>query len=178
MVFYRPRKETPRLPTPPLPRRLPNPPPNSPESTYKPEDQSSIPSIAGSPLEPFPAFGNEQQVHNPPIGAEPYSPFYNHETPTPAVSAARTESKQELHDPESGVPRGHALKRRGHSGLCDEKERRCACWQRLGEKERLVLEILIAIAILGTMVGIALGITAAVGGGIVKSNDQRGRLGE
>lgn len=44
-------------------------------------------------------------------------------------------------------------------------------------KQRLAIKLVIAFLIVGAMVGIALGITAAVGGGVWKSHDQQGSIG-
>lgn len=116
-------------------------------------------------MEPFPNVDQEQLSYNPSADAHAFSPLRNYETSTAAVSAAPTELSQDFNrDPEKGIPRGHSLKRRGRSGLCDEKERRCACWRRLSKKARLAIKIVIAIVILGAMLAIALGIAAAAGG--------------
>jgi len=132
--------------------------PKSPEPTHtKPANRTT--------KEPFPDLNHEQLSYNP--SAETYlsSPLRNHETSTATVSATQTELGQDLnHDPEKGIPRGHSLKRRGRSGLCDDKERRCACWRRLSKKARLTIKIVIAIVILGAMLAVALGIAAAAGG--------------
>ena len=130
--------------------------PNFPEPTHvKPANRLSI--------EPFPGLDHEQLSYNPSADAYSSSPLRNHETSTAAVSA-QAELGQDLHDPEKGILRGHSLKRRGRSGLCDEKERRCACWRRLSKKARLAIKIVIAIVILGAMLAVALGIAAAAGG--------------
>lgn len=132
--------------------------PNPPEPTH-------VKSANRLSTEPFPGLDHEQLNYNPSADAYPSSPLRNYETSTAAASAARTELSQDLnHDPEKGIPRGYSLKRRGRSGLCDEKERRCACWRRLSKKARLAIKIVIAIVILGAMLAIALGIAAAAGG--------------
>ncbi|ODM23094.1 hypothetical protein SI65_00683 [Aspergillus cristatus] len=150
-------------PNTPYPSRTPtaqscSAPPNSPEPTHVKPGKRSL-------KEPFPDLDDEQLNYNPSADAIPSSPLRNHETSTDAVSAAQTELGQDFnYDSEKGIPRGHSLKRRGRSGLCDDKERRCACWRRLSKKARLAIKIVIAIVILGAMLAIALGIAAAAGG--------------
>jgi hypothetical protein len=58
------------------------------------------------------------------------------------------------------------------SKLWAKKKRRFDCLSSLSKKQRLAIKILIAVIIVGTMVGVALGITAAVHGGVWKSNNQ------
>lgn len=58
------------------------------------------------------------------------------------------------------------------------KHRALNCLNGLTKKQKLVVKILIAIVVIGGMVGIGLGISKAVGGGIWKSNDQTSDIGE
>lgn len=150
-------------------------PPNTPYPSRTPTGQSSTAPPIFSDLthvksanrlstESFPGLDHEQLNYNPSADAHPSSPLRIYETSTAAISAQTELGQDPNHDPEKGIPRGHSLKRRGRSGLCDEKERRCACWRRLSKKARLTIKIVIAIVILGAMLAIALGIAAAAGG--------------
>ena len=121
--------------------------------------------------------------YDPTVGAKPYSPFYRHatqnfsaQTPNP-TGTLKVPNANEL---ENGVnayrPSGESDNRR-NSKLWTEKKRHCDWLRALPKKQRIAVKAVIAIAILGTMVAIALGITAAVGGGVWKSNHQQGSIG-
>ncbi|GAB1210077.1 hypothetical protein BDV32DRAFT_117222 [Aspergillus pseudonomiae] len=119
--------------------------------------------------------------YDPTINAKPYSPFYRHatqnftgQTPNAALKVPNAD------DLETGAsayrPSGESDNRRS-SKLWTEKKRHCDWLRALPKKQRIAVKAVIAIVIVGTMVAIALGITAAVGGGVWKSNHQQGAIG-
>lgn len=122
----------------------------------------------------------QEQDYDPFTNASPYSPFYRHATPNLALLSMNT-SRPAVHDLESGISRTHDSGRphtTQSSRLWEPKRSCCEWWNTMERKKRTACEIAIAILILGGIVGVPLGITAGVGGGIWKSPYQRGRLGE
>lgn len=149
------------------------------------ESTNESPNSPGIAVSPMPAqiSGHRRQLtpdYDPSINAKPYSPFYRHATPNLSATRAELERlRRKATDLESGIPHGmsHEPQRPRQSKLWEEK-RRCVWWRQLSHGTRFALEIVIAVVIMGGMVGIALGITAAVGGGALKSKYQPVRLGE
>lgn len=133
---------------------------------------------------------NERADFDPSVGAKPYSPFYRHATPSISLAKLKAHAKNpppspcadSLYDLE-----GRALDTTqasmGQDGshreskLWAQKKRRCGCMRSLSKKQRLVLKAAIAIGTLGSMMAIALGITAAVGGGVWRSDHQHRVIG-
>lgn len=138
--------------------------------------------------EPVPA---PQPDYDPSIGAKPYSPFYRHATTPSAASAiARLTSQRKrtrsfgiaspIDDLESGSrppwkrlsddeARNMSTTNR-ESKLWAQKKRHFDCLSGLTKKQRMAVKIVIAVVVVGSMVAIALGITAAVGGGVWSGN--------
>ncbi|KAE8380324.1 hypothetical protein BDV26DRAFT_144386 [Aspergillus bertholletiae] len=123
--------------------------------------------------------------YDPTIGAKPYSPFYRHATQNFTGQTLNETENATLTVPnpidlENGSnayrPSGESDNRR-NSKLWTEKKRHCDWLRALPKKHRMAVKAAIAIATVGTMVAIALGITAAVGGGVWKSNHQQGAIG-
>lgn len=130
---------------------------------------------------------------DPSIGAKPYSPFYRHHTAqTTKVRSLEVRSRrdttnesQHINDIELGqesntnphnentkkfpfsllelVSRRKTIRR---SNLWAQDNREGSCLRGLSEKQRLAVKLIIALITLGGMIGIALGITVAVGGGV------------
>ena len=114
---------------------------------------------------------------DPSIGAKPYSPFYRHATPSLSTEQLTWEARRANHhharrvkDLEAQVspttptePQSSKL-----SKLWTKKKQPWELLQGLSPRQRFAAKAFIAIVTLGTMVGIALGITSAVGGGIWK----------
>ncbi|KAB8069889.1 hypothetical protein BDV29DRAFT_43510 [Aspergillus leporis] len=146
--------------------------------TAVPETEALVP--PSSNPSPAPEF-------DPTVGAKPYSPFYRHATlPHSATERLTVQTKDStLHpnsvndieigaDPfrssaDSGVRRG--------SKLWKQKKRHCDWLRGLTKGQKMAVKGVIAILTVGTMVAIALGITAAVGGGVWKSDHQQGAIG-
>ena len=125
---------------------------------------------------------------DPSIGAKPYSPFYRHyNAPATVVSPHDVGEDQTLnfgdvelgqqghskhHDERTPIPRFPLLKlvsgrgNRRHSRLWAEDRRGKNCLSGLSKKQRVAVKLVIALVILGGMIGIALGISVAVGGGV------------
>lgn len=147
---------------------------------------SSSPLIASPTVqslrEPTPEF-------DPHVGAKPCSPFYGHDDTNNASleyfknEATITAHKYASNDLESGTPStpqkrsidiiGCSRK----SKLWKDKRRKCNLFSTLTKRQRLWAKLALALFVVGVMIGIAMGITAAVGGGVWKSANVRGNFG-
>ncbi|KAK1144277.1 hypothetical protein N8T08_005690 [Aspergillus melleus] len=126
---------------------------------------------------------------DPSVGAKPSSPFYRHATPSVSLAKLKARTKNSaspcddsLYDLENNtLDTTQASIRedgsRRESKLWVQEKRRCGCMRSLSKRQRLVLKAVIAIGTLGSMVAIALGITAAVGGGVWRSDHQHRVIG-
>lgn len=140
----------------------------------------SVPSI---PREPSIQFSPELSITNAPapdfdpsVGAKPYSPFYRHATPSLSLEHLTTKTRNasrsptRMADPEAQVqtpqsaPSGDRTS--SLSKLWRRKKQPWELLEGLSKRQRIVVKVLIAVATIGTMIGIALGITSAVGGGV------------
>ncbi|GFN13366.1 hypothetical protein AtubIFM55763_010028 [Aspergillus tubingensis] len=127
----------------------------------------------------------QQGEFNPADGAKPSSPFYRHATPSLTIdrlkkAAKATTTRYSPLDPED-PPTVHRqpveCANHRESKLWAQKKRRCGWMQRLSRKQRMAVKATIAVVTVGTMVAIALGITAAVGGAVWKSDTQQVVIG-
>lgn len=114
---------------------------------------------------------------DPSIGAKPYSPFYRHATPSLSTEQLTWEARRanQYHvrctkDLEAQAspttptePQSSRL-----SKLWTKKKQPWELLQGLNPRQRFAAKAFITMLTLGTMVGIALGITSAVGGGVWK----------
>ncbi|KAL4895607.1 hypothetical protein BDV59DRAFT_172812 [Aspergillus ambiguus] len=132
-------------------------------------------SNASSPISP-------RENYDPTVGAKPYSPFYRHATPTLRTERLTINAKEvnssggdllEDLERQSSDDSGN----RRESKLWVEKKRHCDCMRTMPRGQRIIIKAIIAIVTLGTMVAIALGITAAVGGGVWRSDHQQSDIG-
>ncbi|KAL2825887.1 hypothetical protein BJY01DRAFT_230001 [Aspergillus pseudoustus] len=131
-----------------------------------------------------------QADYDPHIGAKPYSPFYRHATPSSKLSRLTSQRKRSrsvgmvtspIDDVEGGVPAWQRLyddetRNTRESKLWTQERRYCDCLSGMSKRQRMALKIAIAVVILGSMVAIALGITAAVGGGVWSGVHQQEKL--
>lgn len=162
--------------------------PEDPLASPHPPQPELEPLQPHSHSEPFPA---PVPDYDPSIGAKPYSPFYRHATTPSAASAiARFTSQRKrtrsfgiaspIDDLENGSrppwkrlsddeTRNMSTTNR-ESKLWAQKKRRFDCLSGLSKKQRIAVKIVIAVVVVGCMVAIALGITAAVGGGVWSGN--------
>ncbi|KAJ5579731.1 uncharacterized protein N7459_005716 [Penicillium hispanicum] len=133
-------------------------------------------------LQSTPDLGQDARLQefDPSVGAKPYSPFYAHSTPTTSYEQLTFETKaadhnlSNLRDVENAVP---------YSVLGSESPRRSKLWEPenpsrscldvLSSRQRMTLKIIIAVITVGGMIGIALGITAAVGGAAWKDSTEK-----
>ena len=75
---------------------------------------------------------------------------------------------------------GRALRmqrRPGKRSMCQPKQRGSRWLPGLTKGQRLMVKILIALVIIGAMVGIGVGISIAVGGGVYKNDNQTSKIG-
>ncbi|PYI03425.1 hypothetical protein BO78DRAFT_451918 [Aspergillus sclerotiicarbonarius CBS 121057] len=125
----------------------------------------------------------QQGDFNPSAGAKPSSPFYRHATPSLAIDrlkkAAQATTRYSPLDPENPPTLDRQPAGSGHreSKLWVQEKRSCGWMTRLSRKQRMVVKASIAILTVGTMVAIALGITAAVGGAVWRSDTQQVVIG-
>ncbi|OJJ46869.1 hypothetical protein ASPZODRAFT_131767 [Penicilliopsis zonata CBS 506.65] len=123
---------------------------------------------------------------DPCVGAKPCSPFYRHATIT-TQSVERLTVQPKLSNGDYNMPQVESGENTNRSQSFDisnadrarlwKDKRRNRSWLRsLSKKQKLTVKIVIAIVTVGTMIAIALGITAAVGGGVWKSHHQQGTL--
>ncbi|CAG7990758.1 unnamed protein product [Penicillium salamii] len=113
---------------------------------------------------------------DPSVGAKPCSPFYRHGSPTISYEQLTYEAKNDrnrsqLRDLENAGPysiyRNESPRR---SKLWTEENKPRTWLQSLSNKQRMALKAVVAVVTIGTMIAIALGITAAVGGAGWKSS--------
>lgn len=153
------------------------------KSTHSLQNEKSRPATRQSLPDPCEEF-------DPHVGAKPYSPFYTHDVNNDSLvclksgttAATRKESCDDL-DLETGTtisPQKQSMEVHGicqSSRLWAQKKRKCDCLASLTKRQRLMVKVALALLIVGTMIGIAMGITVAVGGGVWKSANVRGSLG-
>ncbi|KAJ6161255.1 hypothetical protein N7470_004651 [Penicillium chermesinum] len=120
---------------------------------------------------------------DPSIGAKPCSPFYPHGTPSLSCEHLTYETKlaeqnrHQLGDLENAGPyliRGGSPQR---SKLWEERKPSRSCLHSLTGRQRLLIKAIIAVVTIGGMIGIALGITVAVGGTAWRSGGDQPSLG-
>ena len=118
------------------------------------------------------------------IGAKPYSPFYRHATPSLSTEQLTWEARRANKrsrcpkDIESQIPESPTSESQNKklSKLWTKKKQPWEILQGLSKKQRIAAKLFIVILTLGTMVGIALGITSAVGGGVWKFDKREGSI--
>lgn len=114
--------------------------------------------------------GAHSQEFDPSIGAKPCSPFYPHTSPTISYEQLTFETKNatrrsQLRDLESLGPYASCRTDSPRRSKLWEEENKPLTWlQTLSNKQRMALKAVVAVVTVGTMIAIALGITAAVGG--------------
>lgn len=130
--------------------------------------------------------GNDRQEFDPTIGAKPYSPFYRHATPTISLEQVALTAKRPSRDWQDMQRLESGLRTSLSHSVDVPNPERSKLWKErrprnplksLSPKRRLAVKIVIAIFTVGTMIGIALGITVAVGGGVWRVGDQQGAIG-
>jgi hypothetical protein len=119
---------------------------------------------------------------DPSRGAKPYSPFYLHPTTQTSLEQLRSEAPSygrgySSQDVESNLPMSHKISLDAQNPKCRlwiKSNRGGIAWLRkLSRKQRFAVKLLFALVIVGTMVGIALGISVAVGGGVWRPHNQQ-----
>ncbi|KAJ5550812.1 hypothetical protein N7461_005510 [Penicillium sp. DV-2018c] len=143
------------------------------KSPATPKIDSPRCSITSSP-------GAHSSEFDPSIGAKPCSPFYRHGSPTISYEQLTYETKNanrnqsHLRDLENAGPYApYAACRTDsprRSKLWEEENKPLTWLQTLSNRQRMALKAVVAIVTVGTMIAIALGITAAVGGSAWKTS--------
>jgi hypothetical protein len=123
------------------------------------------------------------QEFDPSIGAKPYSPFYRHGTPTTSYEQLTFETKNQNQNPSHLRETENAGP---YSALRNESPRRSKLWeeenqprswmQSLSNRQRMALKGVVAVVTVGSMIAVALGITAAGGGGAWKYSAEKAAL--
>lgn len=126
------------------------------------------------------------QEFDPHVGAKPYSPFYRHGSPTLSYEQLTFETKNDntprtrthLRDIENAGPysslRTDSPRR---SKLWEVENQPRTCMQSLSTRQRMALKAVVAVVTVGSMIAIALGITAAVGGAAWRASAEQTALG-
>jgi hypothetical protein len=101
------------------------------------------------------------------------SPFYNHDSPR--VSSDYFNKNKTTTVPLYALPTQSSststLKKKNKPSMTKPRQR-SRLWASLSKKQRLGLKLLIAFLLIGAIVGLAVGISKRVGGGINKGNNQ------
>ncbi|CAI7641901.1 unnamed protein product [Penicillium discolor] len=127
--------------------------------------------------------GAHSQEFDPSIGAKPCSPFYPHTSPTISYEQLTFETKNasrrsQLRDLESLGPYASCRTDSPRRSKLWEEENKPLTWlQTLSNKQRMALKAVVAVVTVGTMIAIALGITAAVGGAGWKASAEKTAAG-
>ncbi|KAI9724521.1 MAG: hypothetical protein M1812_000589 [Candelaria pacifica] len=126
--------------------------------------------------------------HYDPISPCPSSAFYCHPPTRTSFEQRKNESKAIIEvydvDMEAGTPAkkktvgGRIKDCKKKSSLCTKTQRRWNPMRNLTKKQKLWVQLLVALVIIATAVGIGVGISRAVGGGVVKGIDQQEALGD
>ena len=164
----------------PDPYSTENPPLGSPQGGLSPT-RTAVPSLS-------PTTATEEDF-DPSKDAKPYSPFYKHPTTRTSLEQLKSESKPYERGPSQDLEAGtrvrasadlntncHRLS--GWEQKLPKKHRALGCLNGLTKRQRLVVKLLLAVLVIGGMVGIGLGISKAVGGGIWASHGQTSKIGE
>ncbi|KAJ5895066.1 hypothetical protein N7495_006757 [Penicillium taxi] len=155
-------------------------------ASIKSSDEKRSPKIAHpSSLPPSPHEATRSFEFDPSIGAKPHSPFYSHAAATVSYEELTFTTKTadhdgcELRDLENAGP--YKPSRTGsprRSKLWDKQENPPrSCFHRLSHRQRMIIKAIIAVGTVGTMIAIALGITAAVGGATWRDGASKASLG-
>ncbi|KAJ5467526.1 hypothetical protein N7475_005278 [Penicillium sp. IBT 31633x] len=148
------------------------------------EKKPTTPKIASPRCSMASSPGIHGQEFDPSIGAKPCSPFYHHGSPTISCEQLTFETKNanrnrsHLRDLENAGPymacRTDSPRR---SKLWEEENKPLTWLQTLNNKQRMALKAVVAVVTVGTMIAIALGITAAVGGSGWRASAQKTAAG-
>ena len=128
--------------------------------------------------------------------SHPFSAFYLHPTTRTSLEQNRSESKihirvheQDLEAASSNFPSSEASRSNKECQVWPskqqmdkkfrmmEKRNGCSPLRRLNKKQQIWAKILIALVVVGAAVGIGIGISRAVGGGVWKDENSQGRIG-
>ncbi|KAF3386680.1 hypothetical protein F1880_000713 [Penicillium rolfsii] len=138
------------------------------------EKHTSTPMIPSptTSLQSTPSIHQHGQEFDPHVGAKPCSPFYRHGSPTISYERLTFDTKTASHersglrDIENAGPylttsRNDSPRR---SKLWEGENQPRSCMHSLTSRQRMAMKAVVAVVTVGTMIAIALGITAAVGG--------------
>ncbi|KAL4804426.1 hypothetical protein BDV18DRAFT_31044 [Aspergillus unguis] len=161
--------------------------PDSPTKlTISVEEKAADPvtTLLSSPVLSTPPPPPIEEDYDPSIGAKPHSPFYRHATPSSKLARLTSQRKRSrsvaitspIDEAAANTP-WHRLYddealNRNESKLWMRKKRYWDCLAGLSKGQRLMVKIALAVVIVGSMVAVALGITAGVGGGVWKGDNQ------
>lgn len=144
-------------------------------ASIKSNDEKHTTPMIQSPttsVQSTPSIHQHRQDFDPHVGAKPSSPFYRHGSPTLSYEQLTFETKTVSHerstlrDIENAGPYVTATRNDSprRSKLWEGENQPRSCMQSLTSRQRMALKAVVAVVTVGTMIAIALGITAAVGG--------------
>lgn len=130
-----------------------------------------------------------------PTSSHPFSAFYCHPTTRTSFEQLKCESNLRVQVHETDLEAGHsrrssepsrksrtvkaggknALKKKGNPLMCDRN--RLNPMRKLNKRQKLWAKIFIALLIVGAAVGLGIGISKAVGGGVWKSVNEQAPIG-
>lgn len=152
---------------------------NDDKNLSTPRIQSPVASIQSTPVLEH----SRTPEFDPSIGAKPYSPFYAHGSPTVSYEQLTYETKvanrdrSQLRDIENAGPYSFRNDSPQRSKLWEGANPPRSCMHSLSNRQRMFLKVVIALVTVGSMIAIALGITAAVGGAAWRVNSEKPILG-
>ncbi|KAJ9201765.1 hypothetical protein DTO164E3_3189 [Paecilomyces variotii] len=154
------------------------------------EDTIAIPPVAqtlppANTHSPNSESADEMPDFDPRIGAKPYSPFYSHADTKPSEEhlkadvkiISREYSSQDLESGGRSAYKQSVDLNRASKIWAKEDKRHCGWFDAMTKEQRLAVKVFLALLIVGGMIGIAVGITAAVGGGVWRSNHRQAAIG-
>jgi hypothetical protein len=142
---------------------------HSTDSHLQPEPMSNI------DLEKGTRNPNPNSEFDPCSNAPFTSPFYDHDPPRISSDCVRnkTTTVQLYALPTQSSSTSTLKKKPKKKQPCMTKPRQGSrWWAGMSQKQRLALKLLLAVVLVGAIVGLAVGITKRVGGGVVKSGNQ------
>jgi hypothetical protein len=134
-----------------------------------------------------PASSYAPSVATIPSSTNPCSAFYTHPTTRTSLEQLNTRSGSHVRVYEEDLEAG----RRSGSGpckvesrvwgrqVCREKkcQRKWNLWSKFSKKQKLLVKVILAMVVLGAMVGLGVGIAKAVGGGVWQSQNNQHPIG-
>jgi hypothetical protein len=120
---------------------------------------------------------SQSSEFDPCFNAHFTSPFYDHDTPRVSSDGVKNKAATATAPlytlPTQNSSTSTLKKKTKKKQPCMTKPRQGSrWWAAMSQKQKLAFKLLLAVILVGAIVGLAVGITKRVGGGVVKSGDQ------